>query len=57
MIFDCIVIGKGLLGPAAARYLNQSQKNVAVLGPDGHPDINEALYFQAIMTRDGFKEL
>ena len=47
MIFDCIVIGKGLIGSAAARYLSQSQKNVAVIGPDEHPDVNEAIVFSS----------
>ena len=39
MIFDCIVIGKGLIGSAAARYLIHSQKNVMVIGPDEHFDM------------------
>lgn len=47
MIFDYIVIGKGLIGSAAARYLTQSQKNVAVIGPDEHPDVNEAIVFSS----------
>lgn len=33
MDFDTIVIGKGLLGSAAAKYLSRWQK-VAVIGPD-----------------------
>ena len=47
MIFDCIVIGKGLIGSAAARYLSQSQKSVAIIGPDEHPDVNEAIVFSS----------
>ena len=47
MIFDCVVIGKGLMGSAAARYLSQSQRNIAVIGPDEHPDINEAIVFSS----------
>ncbi|MBK8985009.1 MAG: FAD-binding oxidoreductase [Chloroflexi bacterium] len=33
-IFDYIVIGKGLMGAAAVRYLSQLTPNVAVVGPD-----------------------
>ncbi|MEO8412725.1 MAG: FAD-binding oxidoreductase [Ginsengibacter sp.] len=47
MIFDYIVIGKGLIGSAAARYISQSQKNVAIIGPDENPDVNEAIVFSS----------
>ena len=47
MIFDCIVIGKGLIGSAAARYLSQSQNNVMVVGPDEYSDVNEAIVFSS----------
>ena len=47
MIYDCIVIGKGLIGSAAAKYLSQSQKKVAVLGPDETRDINDAIVFSS----------
>lgn len=47
MIFDCIVIGKGLIGSAAARYLSQSQSNVAVIGPEEHPDASKAIVFSS----------
>ena len=47
MIFDCIVIGKGLIGCAAARYLSETLKNVAVIGPDEHADINKAIVFSS----------
>ena len=45
MIFDCIAIGKGLIGCAAARYLSETLKNVAVIGPDEHADIKKAIVF------------
>lgn len=32
--FDCIVIGKGLIGSAAAKYLAQSGLKTALIGPD-----------------------
>lgn len=47
MIFDSIVIGKGLIGSAAARYLSQSQKNVAVIGPDELADADRAVVFSS----------
>ena len=34
MIYDSIIIGKGLIGAAAAKYLSRSQKKVALIGPD-----------------------
>ena len=33
-MFDYIVIGKGLMGSAAARYLSQSGAKVGIIGPD-----------------------
>jgi glycine/D-amino acid oxidase-like deaminating enzyme len=36
--FEVIVIGKGLMGSAAARYLSQQSKSVAILGPDEPKD-------------------
>ncbi|MCB0163804.1 MAG: FAD-dependent oxidoreductase [Anaerolineae bacterium] len=36
-MFDAIVIGSGLIGSAAARYLSQHSPNVAVIGP-AEPD-------------------
>src|SRR4051812_12714130 len=33
-MFDFIVIGKGLMGSAALRYLSEATSNVAVIGPD-----------------------
>ena len=47
MIFDCIVIGKGLIGSAAARYLSLSLKAVAIVGPDEHPDLKKAIVFSS----------
>ena len=32
--FDTIVVGKGLIGSSAAKYLCQSKENVALIGPD-----------------------
>lgn len=43
--FDVIVIGKGLVGSAAAKYLSASQKNVALIGPDEPTNYNNAMVF------------
>lgn len=32
--YDCIVIGKGLIGSAAAKYLKKTFEHVAIIGPD-----------------------
>lgn len=37
-MFDFLVIGKGLMGSAALRYLSQSGANVAMIGPDEPAD-------------------
>jgi sarcosine oxidase len=37
-VFDFIVIGKGLMGSAALRYLSEATSNVAVIGPDERVD-------------------
>jgi glycine/D-amino acid oxidase-like deaminating enzyme len=47
MIFDSIVIGKGLIGSAAARYLSQSEQNVAIIGPDEPIDMDKAVVFSS----------
>ena len=47
MVFESIVIGKGLIGSAAARYLSQSHNNVAVLGPDEARDPEKAVVFSS----------
>jgi sarcosine oxidase len=40
-VYDYLVIGKGLFGSAATRYLTQVSANVAVLGPDEPADWNQ----------------
>ena len=47
MIFDSIVIGKGLIGSAAARYLSRQQKDVAIIGPDESENFNSAVVFSS----------
>ena len=60
--FDVIVIGKGLVGSATARYLSASQLKVAIIGPDEPLDNEKAIVFashydqsriQRLIGRDG----
>ena len=37
-MFEYIVIGKGLIGSAAARYLSENSSRVALIGPDEPED-------------------
>ena len=43
--FDCIVIGKGLIGSAAAKYMAQSGMKTALIGPDEPTDLSQAPVF------------
>jgi glycine/D-amino acid oxidase-like deaminating enzyme len=43
--FDVIVIGKGLIGSAAAKYISAAQPNIAIIGPDEPRDNENALVF------------
>ncbi len=43
--FDVVVIGKGLVGSAAAKYLSASTGSIAIIGPDEPVDNNNAMVF------------
>ena len=43
--FDVIVIGKGLVGTAAAKYLSAIQQDIAIIGPDEPLDKENAIVF------------
>lgn len=45
MIFDSIIIGAGLIGSAAAKYISEAEKNVALIGPDEEKVLNEKVVF------------
>ena len=34
MVYESIVVGAGLIGSAAAKYISQVEKNVALIGPN-----------------------
>jgi N-methyl-L-tryptophan oxidase len=61
-IFDYLVIGKGLMGAAAARYLSQMTSNVLVIGPDepddfaAHSGVFASHYDQGRITRQISKD-
>ena len=56
-MFDTIVIGKGLIGSAAIRYLSEHSPNVAAIGPDEpddwttHQGVFASHYDQGRITR------
>ncbi|MEZ4594704.1 MAG: FAD-dependent oxidoreductase [Chloroflexota bacterium] len=62
-MFDVLVIGKGLMGTAAARYLQAFGANTAVLGPDEpqnpqtHDGVFASHYDQGRITRRLSKDL
>jgi glycine/D-amino acid oxidase-like deaminating enzyme len=45
MHFNTIVIGKGLVGSAVAKYLSAADKSIAIIGPNEPENYNEALVF------------
>lgn len=56
-MFDIIVIGKGMIGSAAGRYLSKSNSNIALIGPDEpknfktHTGVFASHYDQGRITR------
>ncbi len=43
--FDVIIIGNGLIGSAAAKYLSFSGNRIAVIGPGENPDPNRQIVY------------
>lgn len=43
--FDIIIIGKGLVGSAAAKYLSSVTDNIAIIGPDEPEDYKDAIVY------------
>lgn len=62
-MFDFLVIGKGLMGTAVAKYLSEESTNVAVLGPDEptdwakHEGVFASHYDQGRITRQLSKDI
>ena len=61
-MFDYLVIGKGLMGTAVAKYLSEVSENVAILGPDEptdwakHKGVFASHYDQGRITRQLSKD-
>lgn len=45
MIYDSIIIGAGLIGSAAAKYICNAERNVALIGPDEEKVLDEKIVF------------
>ena len=45
MVYDSIVVGAGLIGSAAAKYISQVEKNVALIGPNEEKVSHEKIVF------------
>lgn len=51
MIYDFIIIGRGLIGSAAAKYISKAQKNVALIGPDEETVLDQKIVFASHYDR------
>lgn len=51
MIYESIIIGRGLIGSAAAKYISRSQKNVALIGPDEATALEQGIVFASHYDR------
>jgi sarcosine oxidase len=45
MIYDTIIIGAGLIGSAAAKYIGEAEQHVGLIGPDEKKVLNEKIVF------------
>lgn len=45
--FDCLVVGKGLIGSAAAKHLSMHCNNIAIVGPDEPSDAKKGIVFSS----------
>jgi sarcosine oxidase len=51
MIYDVIIIGRGLIGSAAAKYISNAQKNVVLIGPDEETVLDQKIVFASHYDR------
>jgi glycine/D-amino acid oxidase-like deaminating enzyme len=51
MVYDCIIIGRGLIGSAAAKYISDSAKKVALVGPDEETVLQQQIVFASHYDR------
>ena len=46
-VYDSFIIGKGMIGSAAAKYLSRSGENVAITGPDESTALKDGVVFSS----------
>lgn len=51
MIYDCIIIGRGLIGSAAAKYISNSLQKVLLIGPDEETVLQQQIIFASHYDR------
>jgi sarcosine oxidase len=51
MVYDFIIIGRGLIGSAAAKYISNAQKNVVLIGPDEETVLDQKIVFASHYDR------
>ncbi len=51
MIYESIIVGRGLIGSAAAKYISRSQKNVALIGPDEATTLEQRIVYASHYDR------
>ena len=51
MVYDCVIIGAGLIGSAAAKYISDPGKKVALIGPDESTVLDQQIVFASHYDR------
>jgi len=51
MLYDYIIIGAGLIGSAAAKYISDPGKKVALIGPDEATVLDQQIVFASHYDR------
>lgn len=51
MIYETIIVGRGLIGSAAAKYISRSRKNVALIGPDETTVLEQGIVYASHYDR------
>ena len=51
MIYDCIIIGRGLIGSAATKYISNSEKNILLIGPNEETVLQQQIVFASHYDR------
>ena len=51
MIYESIIVGAGLIGSAAAKYISRSQKKIALIGPDEETTLKQGIVYASHYDR------